>query len=357
MIFEFFLIKYLLKLFGGIDEKYIILIILIFGILNIIPTILEDKKSHIITRTLDKITKIWIWFSLFILFDIVIIYILSVFININKIFIYLSLILILIIGFYNIYKAYNLVINERTIELENLDEEIKIVHLSDIHFGSIRHGEIIDKISNKLNELSDTCDLAIISGDLTDGSCIVEEDDLLALKNVDMPILFTPGNHDFYYNINNVYKACENADIIILDNDAYDFNGLNIFGLSYSFENKKPLNNDEIADFVKKDNVNILIYHVPENWENFSKLGFNLQLSGHTHGGQFYPVVWLCDLIFYNKGLFKQNINNILYYLHVTTGVGIMDYPMRWGTDSELVILKLTPKKKIRNKKLSFMLC
>ena len=46
----------------------------------------------------------------------------------------------------------------------------------------------------------------------------------------------------------------------------------------------------------------------------------------------------------YNMGLFKRKIKDKNYYLHVTTGVGVMDYPMRWGTDSELVILKLKSK-------------
>ena len=85
--------------------------------------------------------------------------------------------------------------------------------------------------------------------------------------------------------------------------------------------------------------VNIINYHVPYYWDNFSKLGFDIQFSGHTHGGQFYPVVWFSNKLFeYNMGLFKNNLGK---YLHVTTSVGSMDTPMRWGTDSELVILKL----------------
>ena len=72
-------------------------------------------------------------------------------------------------------------------------------------------------------------------------------------------------------------------------------------------------------------------------------MGFDIQLSGHTHGGQFYPVIPFGKLIYegHNMGLFKKVINNKNHYLHVTTGVGSMDVPMRWGTDSELVILKL----------------
>ena len=344
MIFEFFLLKYLFLLFGGINDLYILLIVILFAILNITPMLFEEKKSRLITRTLSKISGLWIWTSLFILFDLIIIYLLNIITPVPITFIYSSLIVILIIGIYNFYKAHKLIVNKKTIELENLNEDINIVHFSDVHFGSIRHGEIINKLSKKLKELSNECDLAIISGDLADGSSIIKEDDFLALKEVKIPILFTPGNHDFYPGIKNVYKACKNAEITILNNESYKYKDLNIFGLTYSFGEIETVSTNELKSFIKNDKENIIIYHVPQNWEEFSNLGFSLQLSGHTHGGQFYPVIWFGNILMYNMGLFKRKIKDKNYYLHVTTGVGVMDYPMRWGTDSELVILKLKSK-------------
>ena len=150
-------------------------------------------------------------------------------------FIILSLAIILLIGVYNYYKAHKLVVNEKTIELDNLKEELNIAHFSDVHFGSIRHKKIINDLRDKLMELSDYCDIAIISGDLADGSCVVEEDDFLPLKDVNVPIVFTPGNHDYYPGIDNVIKACKKADIIVLDNESMEFKGLNIFEYSYFY--------------------------------------------------------------------------------------------------------------------------
>ena len=127
--------------------------------------------------------------------------------------------------------------------------------------------------------------------------------------------------------------------MIVLDNDSFEFKNLNIYGLTYSFEEIEMPSADEIKMAVRKDKVNIMNYHVPYNWEEFSAMGFDIQLSGHTHGGQFYPVVWFGNIIFkYNKGLFKNDFGK---YIHVTTGIGSMNVPMRWGTDSEIVVLKL----------------
>ena len=209
--------------------------------------------------------------------------------------------------------------------------------MSDVHFGSVRHKKIIRQIADKLKELEDTCEIAIISGDLADGSSVVGEDDFLAFREVNMPVVFTPGNHDFYMGIENVFRACRKAGIIVLDNESMEFECLNIYGLRFSFDDRDMPKFDESP--VKDGFVNIINYHVPYYWEEFSCMGFDIQLSGHTHGGQFYPALNFANIIFkYNMGLFKDSLR---HYLHVTTGVGSMDTPMRWGTDSELVILKL----------------
>lgn len=344
IIFEFFLMKYLFLLFGGLDDSYLILLTLLFAVLHICPMLFEEKKSRFITRMLDEISGIWLWMSLFFAMDLLIIYLAGSFLKIPFLAIVLLVALVPLIAIYSYYKAHKLVVNEKTIYLDNLNEDINILHLSDVHFGAIRHKKIIKDIRDKLNELSDICDLVIISGDLADGSSTVEEDDFLAFKDIGIPIIFTAGNHDFYPGIENVYKACKKAGIIILDNEGMEFKDLNIFGLTFSFGEIETVGANELLEFIREDKINIINFHAPQNWEDFSKLGFDIQLSGHTHGGQFYPIVWIGDRIWYNRGLFKGKFATKDKYLHVTTGVGSMDYPFRWGTDSELVILKLRKK-------------
>jgi len=161
---------------------------------------------------------------------------------------------------------------------------------------------------------------------------------------VDIPIIFTSGNHDYYPGLENVHKACKNAEIIILENEGMDYYDLNIYGLSFSFGDIPMPTAEELKSFIKEDKINIVNYHIPNGWNELSNIGFDLQLSGHTHGGQFYPVTSLGNYIYegHNMGLFEKTLkNNKRRYLHVTTGVGSMDIPMRWGTNSEIVLLKL----------------
>ena len=335
MLFEFFLFKYIFLLIGGIDDAYILLLTVFVGLIHFTPMIFEKRKSRKITRFLTTVDGLWMWASVMFLIDIVVIYLIGQFIKLPVEVNLILLLIVPILGVYNYFKAHRLVVNEKTLKFDNLTNDVNIAHLSDVHFGSIRHKQIIDDIAFKLNSLD--CDVAIISGDLTDGSSVVLEDDFLALKDVKMPVIFTPGNHDFYREIDNVIKACRKANIVVLDNDSFEIENLNICGLSFSFEDKNILKFDE--SLIKEDKINIINYHVPYHWEEFSDLGFDIQLSGHTHGGQFYPAIWFGNLIFrHNKGLFKNSLGK---YLHVTTGVGSMGTPMRWGTDSEIVVLKL----------------
>ena len=337
MLFQFFLLKYLFLLFGGVSDVYLALLTIFTGLLHCIPMFFEAKRSTLVGRILSNADGVWMWASVMILIDLIIIYIISSFITLPFSVICALIAIVPILAIYNFYKAHKLVVNEKTLMLDNLSHDFNIVHLSDVHFGSVRHKGIIDDIVNELKNLDGSCEFAIISGDLADGSSVVEENDFSAFREVDMPIIFTPGNHDFYPGIDDVVKACENAGIIVLDNERIEIGDFNIFGLTFSFEDRETPKIDE--SILNPDLINIINYHVPFSWEDFSSLGFDIQLSGHTHGGQFYPAVWFTKLMFgYNKGLFKDESDK---YLHVTTGVGSMDTPMRWGTDSEIVVLKL----------------
>lgn len=336
-LFQFFLLKYLFLLFGGISDAFALLIAVLTGLLHCVPMFFEAKRSTWIGRLMSTINGVWMWCSVMFLIVILICNFAGIFVSLPSGVIAVLVAIVPILGIYNFYKAHKLVVNEKTLVLDNLSRDINIAHLSDVHFGAVHHKEIIRNIADKLKELEGTCNLAIISGDLADGSSIVEKTDLLAFKDVNMPIIFTPGNHDFYPGIEDVIAACKEAEVIVLDNERIEIEDLNIFGLTFSFDDKEIPKLDKSV--LNPNLVNILNYHIPYYWEEFSSFGFDVQLSGHTHGGQFYPAIFFVEIIFkYNMGLFKNNLGK---YLHVTTGVGSMDTPMRWGTDSEIVILKL----------------
>lgn len=348
-ILNILIFYYIFSLFGEINYLGLSLIVLSLWIIRVIPMFFEEKESTRLGRFLSTIDGVWIWFMIMMIIYIAVISIINYFIPVPTIYVKLIFLTIPIIGVYSYINAHRIKIKEKTLQIDNISREYNVAHLSDVHFGSIRHKDIIKDLTDKLIELSDYCDLVFISGDLADGSCAVKEDDLIELKKVDIPIIFTSGNHDYYPGVDNVHKACKKAGIIILENSGMEYEDLNIYGLSYSFDKIPMPSEKELHDFIKTDKVNIVNYHIPNGWDKLLEIGFKIQLSGHTHGGQFYPVTWLGNLVYegHNMGLFEKEVNQTKNYLHVTTGLGSMDMPMRWGTNSEIVILKL---RKLNNK-------
>ena len=254
-------------LFGGIDNVILIVISVLIGLMRCIPMFFEERKSTTVGRFFQTVDGIWMWASLMFLIDVVLIYVLNSFITLPKFIVYILLAIVPVLGVYNYYNATKLIVNSKILEFDNLNRNINIVHMSDVHFGSVRHKQIISQIAEKLKELEDSCQIAIISGDLADGSSVVEPHDFEGLKDVKMPIVFTPGNHDFYMGIENVIEACQNAGIIVLDNDNFEFENLNIYGLTYSFDDIPTPTPDEIKNSLNPNLINIINYHVPYNWE------------------------------------------------------------------------------------------
>jgi predicted MPP superfamily phosphohydrolase len=341
-IFIYFLISTISNLFGGLPLIEIIFLTLLIVLVNIVSMGIEALKSNLITRFLLSISEVFKWMALMYGILTLIIYMVGIFINfpINLlIIIYLTIVPILTI--YAYINANRIIIKEHALKIDNLNDEVTIAHISDLHIGSIRNKKLLKNLVSKINTIE--ADLVVISGDLADGTCAIDENSFLPLKESKIPIIFTPGNHDYYPGLDNVIKASKNANLIVLSDEKIEFKGVNIHGLSLSADNTSNLRlNNENLDFgINKDGVDILIFHLPVSWDYFRGIGFDLQLSGHTHGGQFYPFNFLVKLIFpYLRGIFKEDG----CYLSVTDGVGTLTPPMRLGTNAEIVVLNLKNK-------------
>ena len=83
MLFEFFLIKYMFLLLGGMDDAYILLITIFIGLNHCVPILFEIRKSNVITRFLTTLDGVWMWASVMFLIDIVIIYLIGSFVALS----------------------------------------------------------------------------------------------------------------------------------------------------------------------------------------------------------------------------------------------------------------------------------
>ena len=334
-IFYFLLLKYTSYLFIPVSDLQTIAIVLFLAFINVISVYFELKHSNIISRTLMFFSESIKWASIMYGFLALAVFLFKgIICPIPTEYAKFLLLIIVLLYIYGIYNARHVKINEKNLYLKNLTEEMTIVHISDIHVGSLIRDSLMRKTVEKINEVNP--DIVIISGDLADGTCAIGPNHFDVFKESNSPIIFTPGNHDDYPDLDCVINAAENAGITVLNNKSMEFKGLNIYGLPFSFYHSSQCNFN-----LDKNETNLLIYHVPMNWDEFIEMGFDIQLSGHTHGGQFYPATYFIRRMFpYSRGLFEKNGN----YLNVTDGIGTFGPPIRVGTHCDMSVLKLKRK-------------
>ena len=63
MLFEFFLLKYIFLLFGGVEDNYILILTVLIGLNHFMPMLFEERKSHKVTRFLSTLDGVWMWAS------------------------------------------------------------------------------------------------------------------------------------------------------------------------------------------------------------------------------------------------------------------------------------------------------
>jgi len=213
-------------------------------------------------------------------------------------------------------------------------DELRLVQLSDLHVGTVRSGGFLRRVSSLISEIEP--DAVLITGDLLDGSRPVEASTLSELK-VEVPVFFVSGNHDTYAG--DFRSAVEGAGIMCIDQRVVDFRGVQVAGVGYSMGRHALSAILDIMEFDPKRPL-ILLHHLPVNWDDARRRGVDIQLSGHTHGGQFYPFNLLVGMMFpFIRGLYEDSER----FLYVSQGTGTWGPPIRIGSSCEVTVIELIP--------------
>lgn len=164
-IFYFLLLKYTSYLFIPISDLQTITIVLVLAFINVISVYFELKHSNIISRTLMFFSESIKWASIMYGFLALAVFLFNCIICPIPIeYAKFLLLIIILLYIYGIYNARHVKINEKNLYLKNLTEEMTIVHISDIHVGSLIRDSLMRKTVEKINEVNP--DIVIISGDL-----------------------------------------------------------------------------------------------------------------------------------------------------------------------------------------------
>jgi hypothetical protein len=223
----------------------------------------------------------------------------------------------------------------------------RIVQISDIHVGPTIRARYVQGIVEAVNRLQP--DLIAITGDLVDGSVAELAAQVAPLSRLVSRhgSYFVTGNHEYYAGVRPWLAELERLGIKVLHNEhvvierggaklvlagVTDYNGGH-FEESHRSDPQAALAGAPLATAAK-----VLLAHQPRSAAAAAQAGFDLQLSGHTHGGQFLP--WNFFVRFqqpFTAGLHRLG----RMWVYVSRGTGYWGPPKRFGAPSEITEIRL----------------
>ncbi|MCE5185844.1 MAG: metallophosphoesterase [Planctomycetaceae bacterium] len=209
-----------------------------------------------------------------------------------------------------------------------------IVQLSDIHVGSVSpaHLRRLVKITNSLDP-----DLVAITGDLMDPWSGLSDETFSSLNEIKVPIYFIIGNHERYTGLATVTRLVEHTPVIMLRNEMVEWDGIQVIGIDDS-DRPDQVERQLRPIRIDPDKYSIVLYHRPVGLEAAAQNGIDLMLSGHTHNGQIFPFKFVVKRFFpLMKGVHQIKDST----LFISTGSGTWGPPMRLGTHTQVVAIKL----------------
>ena len=217
---------------------------------------------------------------------------------------------------------------------------LKIVQLSDLHVGSTIRRSFVDRVVDRTNDLAP--DLVAVTGDVADGFVPELRDHVAPLGRLRAPLgtFFVTGNHEYYWDPRGWMRELERLGIDVLSNEHRLIErGRGRLLLAGVTDLSAASNPHAAVAGAPDSDVRILLAHQPRSAFAAQEAGFDLQLSGHTHGGQYFPFNVLVRLFQpFVAGLHRLEA----MWLYVSRGTGYWGPPLRFGAPSEITLIELT---------------
>ncbi len=248
------------------------------------------------------------------------------------------------------YRAFHPVVNTVDITIEKAvpgRDSLNIVLLSDLHLGSINGRNALSRWVDEVNALQP--DIILIAGDVYDDNPAPVErqqlGNLLEQLKAPLGVYFAQGNHDGYGDFSRAVQYLQAHGVTVLsdtvvpvDNSFYVAGRLDRNAGMGNRMNKTRKTVEALTEGLDKSKPLILLDHQPYELEKAEAAGVDLQLSGHTHRGQLWPFSLVVNSMYeIDHGYLQKG----KAHFYVSQGVGTWGPPVRIGSRSEIVRLKV----------------
>lgn len=354
LFFIFFLITFIFN-FTAVKQtiKYVIpseYKVISFGIFILLTVLLyvyqffssyfAENFSYAVNKILSYVVYYYLGFIIYAFMIYILVFCINFFLT-EKINLYpLAFFIVIITLIMGTFFKYNTVITKYQLQKENynISAPLNIVLVSDIHLGFINGNKDIEKMTEKINSLNP--DVVLIAGDLVDMHLkpVIEKNMFAGLKKIKSKYgtFFVLGNHDIYN------KKSEKITELLKENNIYTLRDEKIYiNNEFYIAGRDNFSKTSLEEILaeKEDNKSvILMEHTPDKTNEAIENNIFLQVSGHTHKGQFFPGRIFTKRIFpIDYGYKKTENTNII----VSSGYGTWGPPLRIGSHSEICLIKI----------------
>ncbi|MCE5249682.1 metallophosphoesterase [bacterium] len=230
-------------------------------------------------------------------------------------------------------------------------EKLTIVQITDFHVGETVTRPFVQTIVDEVNKLAP--DIIVFTGDLADGTVESLREDVAPLAGLSAPygVFFVTGNHEYYSGVKAWIQEIRRLGMTVLLNEhrmirygnarillagVTDYEG----GRFFPDHTSSP---EAALAGADQSDVKILLAHQPRSIFKAARAGFDILISGHTHGGQYFPWNFFVGLQQpYTHGLHRHENT----WIYISRGTGYWGPPFRIGQPSEITVITLTGQEK-----------
>jgi hypothetical protein len=227
---------------------------------------------------------------------------------------------------------------------------LRIVQISDLHVGNTIRRDYVADVVRKAMALEP--DLIALTGDFVDGTPAELAEDIAPLRELraSLGVFYITGNHEYFWDadvwlrefagmgfipLHNRHRLLERAGGRLLVAGLPDLSASRFGGEAPDAE--AALRGAPARDFT------LFLAHQPNSYRLIERVSCDLQLSGHTHAGQFYPIRFIAHFVHrYNRGLYRHRVGDEdRHWVYVNRGSGYWGPPNRLGNPAEITLIEL----------------
>lgn len=334
--------------FRPLSHWRLLITLAILSVSFLATSIIGFNLTNVVLRLVYRITAVWLGFVNYAFFSSVLCWLVYLALRLGGARIERRYFALSFLGLAVAVTAYGVIngewtrVKRITVKLPRLPESWRgrtAALVSDVHLGNYRAIGFSRRVVKMVHRLNP--DVVFIAGDLYDGTPadLARLAEPLGMLKPPLGAFFVEGNHEEFSDHSKYLEAVAATGVRVLENEKVVVDDLQIVGVTY----RDATHGEHFRKTLRRTGFDrgqaaILLTHAPDRVQVSAEEGISLQLSGHTHHGQFWPWTLAAERM-YGKFVYGlQRLGEMQIY--TSTGAGTWGPPLRVGSNPEIVAIE-----------------